>query len=117
MTQSTLTDRQGEYIITTVFQNGGVLHTVRNRKKLLDRVRRIRGQIDGLEKLLEKGGDEDVSLILQTVASSRGALNGLMGELIEGHIREHILKEGDYSYGDREHAVDVVLEVLKRYLK
>ncbi len=95
----------------------GLLHTVRNRKKLLDRVRRIHGQIDGLEKLLERGNDEDVSLILQTVASSRGALNGLMGELIEGHIRDHILKEDDYPYTDREHAVEVVLEVIKRYLK
>lgn len=95
----------------------GLLHTVRDQKKLLDRVRRIRGQIDGLVKLLERGSDEDISLILQTVASSRGALNGLMGELIEGHIREHILKEENYSYADREHAVDVVLEVLKRYLK
>lgn len=48
----------------------GLLHTVRDQKKLLDRVRRIRGQIDGLVKLLERGSDEDISLILQTVASS-----------------------------------------------
>ncbi|MHB1606867.1 MAG: metal/formaldehyde-sensitive transcriptional repressor [Leptospirales bacterium] len=112
-----MTDRWGGYTIPLSFGMEEFLHTVRDQKKLLDRVRRIRGQIDGLEKLLLKGRDEDVSLILQTVASTRGALNGLMGELIEGHIREHILKEESYSHADREHAVDVVLEVLKRYLK
>jgi len=95
------------------------LHTVRNRKKLLERVRKIRGQIEGLERLLEESTGEggDVSLILQTVASSRGALNGLMCELIEGHIREHIQDGQEISARDREQAVEDVVEVVKRYLK
>jgi len=95
------------------------LHTVRNRKKLLERVRKIRGQIEGLERLLEQseGAGDDVSLILQTVASSRGALNGLMCELIEGHIREHIQDGQEISARDREQAVEDVIEVVKRYLK
>lgn len=95
------------------------MHTVRNRKKLLERVRKIRGQIEGLERLLEESTGEggDVSLILQTVASSRGALNGLMCELIEGHIREHIQDGQEISARDREQAVEDVVEVVKRYLK
>lgn len=95
------------------------MHTVRNRKKLLERVRKIRGQIEGLERLLEQstGEGDNVSLILQTVASSRGALNGLMCELIEGHIREHIQDGHDVSARDREQAVEDVVEVVKRYLK
>ncbi|MHB1927742.1 MAG: metal/formaldehyde-sensitive transcriptional repressor [Leptospirillum sp.] len=95
------------------------MHTVRNRKKLLERVRKIRGQIEGLERLLEQseGAGDDVSLILQTVASSRGALNGLMCELIEGHIREHIQDGQEISARDREQAVEDVIEVVKRYLK
>ncbi|AIA29984.1 metal/formaldehyde-sensitive transcriptional repressor [Leptospirillum ferriphilum] len=91
------------------------MHTVRNRKKLLERTRKIRGQIEGLERLLEEstGEGDDVSLILQTVASSRGALNGLMCELIEGHIREHVQSGHEISVRDR----DQVVEVIKRYLK
>lgn len=86
---------------------------------MLERVRKIRGQIEGLERLLEQstGEGDDVSLILQTVASSRGALNGLMCELIEGHIREHIQDGHDVSARDREQAVEDVVEVVKRYLK
>lgn len=86
---------------------------------MLERVRKIRGQIEGLERLLEQstGEGDNVSLILQTVASSRGALNGLMCELIEGHIREHIQDGHDVSVRDREQAVEDVVEVVKRYLK
>lgn len=86
---------------------------------MLERVRKIRGQIEGLERLLEQstGEGDNVSLILQTVASSRGALNGLMCELIEGHIREHIQDGHDVSARDREQAVEDVVEVVKRYLK
>jgi len=95
------------------------LHTVKNQKKLVERVRKIGGQVEALERLLEgtTGEGEDVSLILQTVASVRGALNGLMCELIEGHIREHILADEATSRLDRERAVEDVVEVVKRYLK
>ncbi len=95
------------------------MHTVKNQKKLVERVRKIGGQVEALERLLEgtTGEGEDVSLILQTVASVRGALNGLMCELIEGHIREHILGDEATSRLDRERAVEDVVEVVKRYLK
>ena len=93
------------------------MHTVRNQKKLLDRVRKIKGQIEGLERLIGAGKDEDMSLILQTVASSRGALNALMCELIEGHVREHILGDRDVSQREREQAVEDVIDVIQRYLK
>ncbi len=95
------------------------MHTVKNQKKLVERVRKIGGQVEALERLLEgtTGEGEDVSLILQTVASVRGALNGLMCELIEGHIREHILADEATSRLDRERAVEDVVEVVKRYLK
>ncbi len=95
------------------------MHTVKNQKKLLERVRKIGGQVEALERLIAEttGEGEDVSLILQTVASVRGALNGLMSELIEGHIREHILSDEGTTLLDRERAVEDVVEVVKRYLK
>ncbi len=93
------------------------MHTVRNQKKLLDRIRKIKGQIEGLERLIMAGKNEDMSLILQTVASSRGALNALMCELIEGHVRDHILSDHDVSLREREQAVEDVVDVIQRYLK
>lgn len=93
------------------------MHTIHDKKNLINRVRRIQGQLSGIERLLEAGRDEDHSVILQTVASSRGALNGLMSELIEGHLREHVLHNPDGSSADREKALEAVLGVLKTYLK
>ena len=93
------------------------MHTVHDKKNLINRVRRIQGQLSGIEKLLEGGRDEDYPVILQTVASSRGALNGLMSELIEGHLREHVLVSPDGSLADRERALESILGVLKTYLK
>jgi DNA-binding FrmR family transcriptional regulator len=93
------------------------VHTIHDKKNLVNRVRRIQGQLSGIEKLLEAGRDEDYAVILQTVASSRGALNGLMSELIEGHLREHVLLSPNGSLADREKALESILGVLKTYLK
>ena len=64
-------------------------HTTKDKKKLLSRTRRIKGQVEAVERALE--GDAECEDILQLVASCRGALNGLMAELIEGHVRFHVL--------------------------
>jgi len=63
-------------------------HTTRNKEKLLVRVRRIRGQVAALEKALSE--EDDCSRILQLIAGSRGAMDGLMAEVLEGHIRLHV---------------------------
>jgi DNA-binding FrmR family transcriptional regulator len=60
-------------------------HTTKDKKKLLSRIRRIKGQSEAIERALE--GEGECEEILQLVASCRGALNGLMAELIEGHLR------------------------------
>lgn len=65
-------------------------HTISERAKILARVNRIKGQLDAFTKSLESDGD--CYKIMQLLASCRGALNGLMGEIIEGHIREHIVE-------------------------
>jgi len=64
-------------------------HTTKDKKKLLSRIRRIKGQSEAIERALE--GEGECEEILQLVASCRGALNGLMAELIEGHLRFHVL--------------------------
>lgn len=89
-------------------------HTTGENKKLLARVRRIKGQAQALEKALEEG--VDCSSILQQIAAIRGAANGLMGEVLESHIREH-LGPDDISVAQRHKDVEQVVGVLRSYLK
>ena len=63
-------------------------HTIKTRKKLLDRVRRLAGQVRAVERALEQ--EAGCGKVLQTLAASRGALNGLLAEVVEGHVREHL---------------------------
>jgi DNA-binding FrmR family transcriptional regulator len=80
---------------------------------MLSRVRRIRGQVEAIERALDGGGEcED---ILQLVASCRGALNGLMAELIEGHVRFHVLLPGKKTAPSQMEAADELIAVVQRY--
>lgn len=91
-------------------------HTTKDKKKLLNRVRRIRGQIDAIERLLDEG-TEDCALVLQTIASCRGAINGLMAEVIEGHIRFHIINPEHKPTSEQTEAAKELIEVVNTYLK
>ncbi|CDF85787.1 metal/formaldehyde-sensitive transcriptional repressor [Pseudomonas sp. QL9] len=90
-------------------------HTVRDKRKLLTRIRRIKGQSEALERALEKE-DGDCAAVLQQIAAIRGAVNGLMAEVLEGHLREHLLEEGR-TPREREDDLDQVMGVLRSYLK
>ena len=89
-------------------------HTVRDRKKLLIRVRRIKGQTEALEQALEQ--ETECAAVLQQIAAIRGAVNGLMGEVLEGHIREHLGPEV-VSPKERREDLEQVVGVLRSYLK
>jgi DNA-binding FrmR family transcriptional regulator len=88
-------------------------HTARNKSKMLARIRRIKGQIEAIERTLDAEGECEE--ILQLVASCRGALNGLMAELIEGHLRFHVLVEGQKTLPSQREAADELIAVVKRY--
>ena len=88
-------------------------HTIRDKTKLTARVRRIQGQAAALEKLLVSG--EDCNEILQQIAAIRGAVNGLMVAVMEGHITDHLVKEPLLE--QRQKDLDEVLQVIKSYLK
>jgi DNA-binding FrmR family transcriptional regulator len=98
-------------------------HTIKDKQKLINRVRRIRGQIEAIEKALAR--EEDCSLILQTIAASRGAISGLMAEVIEDQIRVHVVASTrrpaarDSRVSRRQHAKDAeeLIAVVKTYLK
>lgn len=89
-------------------------HTVTGNKKLLNRVRRIKGQSIALESSFES--ETDCMKILQQVAAIKGAVNGLMNEVLEDHLREHLGAE-DISQQQRLGEIEQVISVLKSYLK
>jgi DNA-binding FrmR family transcriptional regulator len=90
-------------------------HTVRDKQKLLNRVRRIRGQVEAVERALE--GEQECFAILQTIAACRGAINGLMAEVIEGHIRLHVIDPERETTPEQGRAAEELIEVVKAYLK
>lgn len=89
-------------------------HVISDRRKLLDRTRRIAGQVAAIEKRLED--DADCSATLQLVASVRGAVGGLMEELIEGHMRDHVARPG-LTDAERQAAGEELLALIRRYGK
>jgi len=88
-------------------------HTIRKKKKLIARVRRIAGQIEAVERALET--ETECADVLQLIASVRGAVNGLMAEVMEDHVREHVLDAAGPA--QRAKGADELVEVLKAYLK
>lgn len=88
-------------------------HTTKDKKKMLSRIRRIKGQADAIERAVQ--GDGECEDILQLVASCRGALNGLMAELIEGHLRFHVLSPGQKTLPSQLEAAEELISVVKRY--
>lgn len=92
-------------------------HIVESQKKLTQRIHRIKGQLASLEQALS-GGVECASFLHQ-VASIRGAVDGLMSEALEGHIREHLghFHVDDPHAAHRQQDLDEVIHVLKTYLK
>ena len=89
-------------------------HTPAEKKKALVRVRRIRGQADALERALQDGAE--CSAVLQQLAAIRGAVNGLMAEVLESHIREEFGTPGE---GDARHArrVQDMTSLVRTYLR
>lgn len=83
---------------------------VADDRKLHLRVRRLKGQVAAIERTIEEG---DCSKTLQLISACRGAMSALMNEVVESHIREHVLKEGR----DRPRATRELMAVLRSYLK
>lgn len=89
-------------------------HTIKNNRALLARVRRIQGQAGALERALEQ--ESDCSAVLQQIAAIRGAVNGLMAQVLEGHLREHLAAE-DRTPQERREDLEQVVSILRSYLK
>jgi DNA-binding FrmR family transcriptional regulator len=88
-------------------------HVNRDKKKLLTRVRRIAGQVAALERALES--DADCTDVLIQIAAAKGAMHGLMMEVLTGHLAEHVVAES--SAAKRAIEANSIIDLLKGYAK
>ena len=88
-------------------------HTKREKMKLLNRIRRIRGQIEAVERALED--EQGCATVLHLIVAARGAMSGLMSEVIEDHIRLHVVDPTKDA--ERSRGADELIEAVQAYLK
>ncbi len=88
-------------------------HTKREKEKLLNRVRRIRGQVEAIERALQD--EKGCATVLHLIVGARGAMNGLMTEVIEDHIRFHVVDPARDA--ERSRGAEELIEVVQAYLK
>ena len=89
-------------------------HSPQEKKLVLARVRRLRGQIDALERALEAGAD--CAPVLQQIAAVRGAVNGLMAGVLESHLREEFAHATNVN-GNADASIDGVIGLVRTYLR
>ena len=89
-------------------------HVAKEKVKLLNRLKRLRGQLEAIERAVES--DVECSRVLQQATSCRGALDGFIAEVIEDHIREHMIDEGAPKDDPRTLAAEELVEIVHAYL-
>jgi len=82
-----------------------VTHTLKGKAKLLNRVRRIKGQVEAIERALE--AEAVCADVMQQITSCRGAVNGLLAEVLEEHITSHF-SDTEANKEASEQLLDVV---------
>ncbi len=90
-------------------------HVARDKGKLLNRLRRLRGQLAAIERAVE--ADEECADVLGQATSARGALDGFIAEVIEDHIREHMVDARAGANDPRAVAAEELVEIVHQYLK
>src|SRR5262245_52903099 len=88
----------------------------REKQKLLSRIKRVRGQFAAIERALTAG--DDCADILMLLAAVRGGVNSLMAEVLEDHIRLHMINPGKNSTRQRpEELAEDLIDLVRAYLK
>jgi DNA-binding FrmR family transcriptional regulator len=90
-------------------------HVAKEKAKLLIRLRRLRGQIEAIERAVN--ADEECTGVLQQATSCRGALDGFIAEVIEDHIREHMIDPRAGRTEARVEAAEELIDIVHQYLK
>ena len=67
--------------------------------------------------MVVSGSTNPRSVISRMICSAaiRGAVNGMMLQVIQGHLTDHVVKEPDET--QREADLETVMQVIKSYLK
>jgi FrmR/RcnR family transcriptional regulator, repressor of frmRAB operon len=89
-------------------------HTIRDKQKLLNRVARLKGQMEAVEKALNE--EQECTQILHILSACRGGLDSLMAEVIEGHILLHIADPSKRPTSEQSKAAQELIDVIKSYL-
>jgi len=90
-------------------------HAVHEKQKLLNRVRRLRGQVDAIERALEADGS--CTQVMRLLTAARGAINGMMAEVVEDHIQMHMMEANRKPTRDEVEAADELVDVLRSYIR
>lgn len=90
-------------------------HTIREKQKLLVRVRRLRGQVEAIERALEEQSGCDK--IMHLIAGVKGATASLMAEVMEDHVREHFVEAKGKASGSLAEAAENLIDVVHAYIK
>jgi FrmR/RcnR family transcriptional regulator, repressor of frmRAB operon len=90
-------------------------HTIREKQKLLTRVRRIRGQFEAIERALE--AEAGCEKVMHLIAAARGATSGLMAEVLEDHVRTHFVDGKRRPARSVANAAEQLIDVVHSYVK
>jgi DNA-binding FrmR family transcriptional regulator len=82
------------------------------KAKLLKRLNRIRGQVEGLRRALED--EAGCAAVLQQATACRGALEGFIAEVIEDHIRARVVDAADQA--SAKVAAEELIGIVHSYL-
>ncbi|MDB5441627.1 MAG: metal/formaldehyde-sensitive transcriptional repressor [Phenylobacterium sp.] len=91
------------------------MHTTLHKSKLLARVRRLRGQVEAIERALE--AEAGCDQVMHLIAATRGAMAGLMAEVVEEHVRTHLVDAERHPGALDAQAAEQLLDVVRAYLK
>ncbi len=90
-------------------------HTLKDKNRLLQRVHRLRGQVEAIERALQK--DADCARVMQLTVSVRGAASSLMAQLLEEHIRLHVSDPTRDRDRERARGARHLIDVVRAYLR
>ena len=89
-------------------------HVEKEKLKLLNRLKRLRGQVEAIERAVE--ADTECARVLQLATSCRGALDGFIAEVIEDHILEHLVDPKASRDDPRAQAAEELVEIVHSFL-
>lgn len=91
------------------------MHANKDKDKLLARVRRIKGQVEAIERAFEAEADSEK--IMHLIAAARGGISGLMGEVVEHHVRHHLADDHDHPGMLKPEAQQALIDIFRSYMK